>query len=85
MTTQPAGDGQPTVKPLQSRTMTLRELQMKTLDLIRHVRFQLNRQAHEDGMSDSEFSEEFLDPFEEQIYADRHVLQMHRKARKEKL
>lgn len=64
----------PKVEPLRSRTMTLGELQLKTLDLIQHLRFQLQRQAHQDGTTDEEFIEQFVEPLEEQIYADRYVL-----------
>lgn len=67
------------VEPLKARTMTLGKLQLATLDLIRKVRFQLNRQAHDEGMSDAEFLEEIVEPLEQVIYADREVLRMSRK------
>jgi len=38
-------------KPLKAKTMTLHQLQMETLSLIRKVRFQLNRQPWQGGMS----------------------------------
>lgn len=71
------------VRPLRKRTMTLSKLQMRTLDMIRMVRFQLRRAAHEDGLSDEEFIESTLEPFEHEIYADRQVLKMIRQQRKE--
>ena len=67
------------VRPLKKKTMTLNDLQLRTLDVIRKVRFQFNRAAHEDGMSDSEFIEKFVDPLIEVIYQDRQVLKMHKK------
>jgi len=70
------------VEPLKARTMTLPKLQLATLDLIRKVRFQLNRNAHEDGMSDTEFMENVLDPLESRLYADRWILRQARKAEK---
>ena len=66
------------VKPLKSKTMTLNELQLRTLNFLRLVRFQFNRQAHEEGMSDGEFIEQVLDPLETTIYQDRQVLKMKR-------
>lgn len=68
------------VQPLKSRTMTLNELQLQTLNVLRLVKFQLQRQAHEDGMSDSEFVEQVIEPLETVIHQDRHVLRMHRQA-----
>lgn len=67
------------VEPLKSRTMGLSELQFATLELIRKVRFQFRRQAHEDGMSDEEFMSQVVEPFEHRIYADRAVLRDKRK------
>lgn len=67
------------VPPLRAKTMTLSKLQLETLDLIRKVRFQLGRAAHEEGMSDSEFLEEVIEPLEQRIVADRHVLRMKQK------
>jgi hypothetical protein len=70
-------------EPLRKKTMTLSQLQMRTLDVIRKVRFQLKRQAHDEGMSDSEFEEEFLDTLETEIYQDRAMLKMIREQTKE--
>lgn len=69
-------------EPLKSKTMTLSDLQLVTLDLISKVRKQLNRQAHEDGMSDREFQDEVLDSLESEIYADRSVLRSKRREAK---
>ena len=67
------------VKPLRKRTMTLNQLQMQTLDLIRKLRFQLNRKACDDGMSDNEFLEQIVDPLETAIYQDREISKMRRR------
>lgn len=64
------------VKPLKSRTMTLNELQLETLDLIRKVRFQFNKNPYEEGMTDDEFLDQVVWPLESQIYSDRAVLKM---------
>jgi len=56
--------------------MTLNDLQLRTLDVLRKVKFQLGRAAHEAGMSDAEFIDEVIDPFSTDIYQDRHVLKM---------
>lgn len=64
------------VKPLKKRTMTLNQLQLRTLDVLRQVRFQLGRQGFEDGMSDNEFISKILEPIETDIYQDRQVLRM---------
>lgn len=61
------------VPPLKSRTMTLNQLQLETLDLIRKVKFQLNRQGWEEGISDAEFIDKILAPLEFKIYADRAI------------
>lgn len=68
------------VRPLRATTMTLGELQLQTLDLMRRVRFQLQHAPHEDGMNDVEFMEKVLSPFEFKIYADREILKMKRKS-----
>lgn len=62
--------------PLRKRTMTLSKLQLRTLDVLRKVRFQLKRQGHEDGMSDDEFLSSVLEPLETDIYQDRQILKM---------
>lgn len=62
------------VKPLRKKTMTLNQLQMRTLDVLRKVKFQLQRQGYEVGMSDSEFIEQIIDPLSTDIYQDRYVL-----------
>lgn len=67
-----------TVEPLKSRTMTLNELQLATLDLIRKVRFQLNHNPFEEGMSDKEFDSEILCDLETVIIQDRQIIKMHR-------
>ena len=63
-----------TVEPLKKKTMTLNELQVRTLNVIRLARFQLGRSAHEEGMSDAEFIEQVLEPLETDIHQDRHIL-----------
>lgn len=64
------------VEPLKKRTMTLSQLQVKTLDVLRKVKFQLRRQGYEGGMSDEEFIEQILEPLETNIYQDRVVIKM---------
>jgi hypothetical protein len=59
------------VEPLKSRAMTLGELQMATLRLIRRVRKHLNRKAHAEGMTDDEFKADVLDSLETVIQQDR--------------
>ncbi len=71
------------VKPLRSRTMTLSQLQLKTLELIRQMKFQLNRASWEDGRSDKEFIEDVLREFEGKILNDRFVLSESRRKKKE--
>lgn len=70
--------GKNRVKPLTKRTMTLNQLQMRTLDVLRKVKFQFGRQAHEDGMTDAEFIKQVIDPIATDIYQDRQVLKMAR-------
>ena len=72
------------VKPLTKKTMTLNELQLRTLDVLRKVKFQFGRQAHEDGMSDSEFMDQVIDPLSTDIYQDRRVLKQARAETKKK-
>jgi hypothetical protein len=66
-------------KPLTKRTMTLSQLQLRTLDVIRRARFQLSRPAHENNLNDSEFIEKVLEPLETDIYQGRQILKMARK------
>ena len=69
------------VKSLTKKTMTLNELQLKTLNILRLVKFQLGRSAHENSMSDSEFIETFLEPLETDIHQDRYVIRNNKKAK----
>lgn len=62
------------VTPLKKKTMTLSELQLRTLDVLRKVRFQFRRPAHAEGMSDDEFLENIIEPLETDIYQDRQML-----------
>lgn len=69
------------VEPLRKRTLTLEQLQRKTLKVLRLVRKHLNSQPWKDGtMTDDEFLEAIIEPLESEIVADRHVLGMHRKS-----
>jgi hypothetical protein len=70
------------VEPLKSRTMTLGELQLKTLDLCKKVRKQLNRKAHEPGLSDAEFLDQVVEPLKTIIEQDRYVIQRAEKNKK---
>lgn len=69
------------VRPLQKKTMTLHQLQVRTLDVLRLAKFQFRRQGYEDGMSDEEFIDKVLEPLETDIYQDRQMLKMLRKQR----
>lgn len=62
------------VRPLTKKTMTLSELQIRTANVLRLVKFQLRRQAHEEGMTDEEFISKVVEPLETDIYQDRHIL-----------
>lgn len=60
--------------PLKSEILSQRLLQVEILTLIKQVRRQLNRAAHEDGMSDAEFESQVLDRLQAKIEADQYVL-----------
>jgi hypothetical protein len=64
----------PKVKPLTKRTMTLGHLQKRTLDVLRRVKRQFQRQGFEEGMGDEEFVEEVINPLMNDISADRDIL-----------
>lgn len=70
-----------TPEPLTKKTMTLHQLQVRVLNVIRLTRFQLGRKAHEDGMTDAEFIEQVLEPLETDIVQDRYVLKMSRRSK----
>jgi hypothetical protein len=70
------------VKPLTRRTMTLSELQLRTANFLRLVKFQLRRMPHQDGLNDEEFIAQQVEPFETDIYQDRQILKMARKAKR---
>ena len=54
--------------------MTLEELQLKTLSVLKRVRKQFNRAAHEDGLSDGEFMDQVVEPLERKIKDDIYVV-----------
>lgn len=62
--------------------MTLTQLQLRTMDMIRKVKLQLRRDMNSEDMSDEEFIEEVLDPFDTDIWQDREVLKMNRQAKR---
>lgn len=66
-------------QPLKKRTMTLNELQMRTLDVLRKVRFQFGHAPHEYGMNDDEFIDSVVEPLETDIYQDRQILKLTRR------
>lgn len=70
------------VKPLKSRTMTLSQLQTKTLKVLRLVRKQFNRAAHEEGMSDNEFLDKVVGQLECIIKSDRAVEKLRKSGKK---
>lgn len=65
--------------PLKSEILSQQLLQVEILTLIKQMRRQLNRAAHEDGMSDSEFQSQVLDRLETKIKADQYMLKMYSK------
>lgn len=71
-------------KPLTKKTMTLDELQRRTLDVLRKVRSQFARQGHEPGMSDSEFLDTVVEPLANDIHQDRQMLKMIRQSKKQR-
>jgi len=64
------------VRKLQRKTMNLEEMRKATLSLISKVRNQLHRMPHDPGLSDMEFMEQVLTPFECRLRQDREVLLM---------
>jgi hypothetical protein len=64
------------VEPLKMKTMTLSQLHRRTLKVLRLVRLQFNRAAHEDGLSDAEFLDQVISPLETDIKQDRDILKM---------
>lgn len=61
------------VKPLRRRTLTVEQMQQKTLKLITAARKQLRRKPYQDGLSDEEFIEQVLDPLASQIKEDQEM------------
>lgn len=64
------------VKPLRKRTMTLEQMQVRTLKFLNLCRKQLQRMPHEPGLNDTEFIEQVVNPFRNDILQDRDVLKM---------
>lgn len=64
------------VEPLKSHVMTLDELQRATLKFCKQVRKQLRKSPHEEGLTDSEFIDEVLEPLETTIHQDREMLKI---------
>jgi hypothetical protein len=64
------------VKPLKARIHTLSELQLETLSLIRKFRSQLQRSAHDPGLSDTEFLDKIVQPLQDKIYKDRQMAKL---------
>lgn len=62
------------VTPLRRRTMTLEQLQKKTLQLIKRVHKHLNTPTHVSGVTDGEFLEKACYPLESRISEDRMIL-----------
>jgi len=65
-------------KKLKARIHTLSQLQLETLDLIRKLRFQLQRSACDPGMNDTKFLDMIVQPLEDKIYADREMAKVKR-------
>lgn len=64
------------IRPLRKKTMSLKQLQKRTLTVLRKTIKQFNRKAYEGGMSDTEFIEEVILPLETDIYQDQEMLKM---------
>lgn len=62
------------VEPLKKRTMTLDELQRRTVKTIRMMQKQLKRKHYHGGMTDDEFSDQVLNTLANDIYCDRIIL-----------
>lgn len=56
--------------------MTLEQLQRRTLKFLRAVSHQLQKMPHEEGLNDTEFIEQVVNPFRNDIKADREMLKM---------
>src|SRR5262245_53111554 len=66
-------------QPLRARTIALCELQTRTLNVSRFVKFQLRKPQYAGGKTAEEFIEDIIDPFAFDIHADRGGRRMHRK------
>lgn len=64
------------VEPLKQRTMTLDQLQHRTIEVLRLMVKQLGKAPYEDGLSDNEFIAQIIDPFDADIRTDRYILKM---------
>lgn len=62
------------IEPLRRRTMTLDQLQKKTLQLIKRVHKHLNTPTHISGVTDAEFLEKACYGLETRIKEDRMIL-----------
>jgi hypothetical protein len=71
------------VIPLKKKTMTLNELQLRTLDAIRLTKFQFKRQAYQEGMTDEEFIDQVLEPLATDIYQDRQMVKILKKQQRQ--
>lgn len=58
------------VTPLRKKTMTIDEVQKKTLKLIKEVRKHLSTPTHVSGVTDTEFDDRFLGTLETEIRND---------------
>lgn len=65
------------VTPLRRRTMTLEQLQLKTLRLIKKIHKHLNTPTLVSGVTDGEFFEKYCYPLEARISEDRMILSDH--------
>lgn len=59
--------------------MTFKQLQQRTLKVLRLVVKQLNRAAHMPGLSDDEFIDEVLCPLKNDILQDQYMLKQYEK------
>lgn len=69
------------VRPLKKRTMTLDELQRRTLDVLDRTRDQFYRPGWQDGKSDDEFVRDVVQKLIIDIKQDRAILKAKAKRR----
>lgn len=72
------------VRPLKAKVQTLQELRFSALHFIKKVRKQLQHSPYQEGMSDQEFIDQVVNPFEEKIRTDRDMERIIEKQKRSK-